>query len=214
MIEVISTPKEESFKNAERKALRVFLKALDILGGPRKLFEYRNLTWLPSLMEAAYVIVWQRDLQKSTSEIAQDLGLSTNTVRAILSAKEEEIQKMIDRFLKGEEPEEGEEVRSHRAGGLAKLAYQAIEEGKENIDFLADVFSNYSHLLCHTWPVEVLEKIKGVDFPVDREYLTEKLKEIDFQGKQIKDFKTKLSAEIKSPSQLLKEIAESLQLKI
>jgi predicted transcriptional regulator len=41
----------------DQRALRVFLKAIELVGGPRQLVELRRLTWLPSLMEAAYAVV-------------------------------------------------------------------------------------------------------------------------------------------------------------
>jgi predicted transcriptional regulator len=34
----------------DQRALRVFLKAIELVGGPRQLVELRRLTWLPSLM--------------------------------------------------------------------------------------------------------------------------------------------------------------------
>ncbi|MCD6421750.1 helix-turn-helix domain-containing protein [bacterium] len=116
-------PVGKSEKELDEKAMKVFLKTLDLLGGPRKLFEYRNLTWLPSLMEASYVVVMFED-GKTSQEIAEALGLSTNTVRNILNANPE----VVKAKLKQEVQEEGKKIKTHIAGGLAKLAYQALKK--------------------------------------------------------------------------------------
>ncbi|HIO42299.1 MAG TPA: bacterio-opsin activator, partial [Aquifex sp.] len=42
-------------QDIEHLVTRVFLKAIDIIGGLQKLAEYRTLTWLPSLARAAFV---------------------------------------------------------------------------------------------------------------------------------------------------------------
>lgn len=116
-------PVKKPEKELDEKAMKVFLKTLDLLGGPRKLFEYRNLTWLPSLMEASYVVVMFED-GKTSQEIAEALGLSTNTVRNILNANPE----VVKAKLKQEVQEEGKKIKTHIAGGLAKLAYQALKK--------------------------------------------------------------------------------------
>ncbi len=116
-------PVGKSEKELDEKAMKVFLKTLDLLGGPRKLFEYRNLTWLPSLMEASYVVVMFED-GKTSQEIAEALGLSPSTVRNILNANPE----VLKAKLKQEVQEEGKKIKTHIAGGLAKLAYQALKK--------------------------------------------------------------------------------------
>ncbi len=108
--------------NVDERALQVFLKAIDLVGGPRGLVERKRLTWLPSLMEAAYAIVLREEGHKTTDEIAQFLGLSTNATRLILGASTENVQERLE----GETPE-NETTRAHVAGGLAKLAYQALK---------------------------------------------------------------------------------------
>ncbi len=108
--------------DVDERALQVFLKAIELVGGPRGLVEHRRLTWLPSLMEAAYAVVLREEAHKTTEEIAQFLGLSTNATRLILGASTENVQKRLE----GETPE-NESTRAHVAGGLAKLAYQALK---------------------------------------------------------------------------------------
>ena len=105
----------------EKEARELFWKAIEILGGPRQLFEYRRLTWLPSLMEAAFVFSLAKR-GKMAKEIARELGLSTQTVRLILAADEESVRKKI---FEGKV----KKVKDHIAGGLIKLA--AKSEGKE-----------------------------------------------------------------------------------
>lgn len=106
-------------KGIDTLAEKVFLEAISIAGGLRTLLQYRNLTWLPSLAEAAYVIVLKEEGQKTSAEIAKELGITQQTVRNILSAKEEKVEK----FLKGAK----EDISEHIAGGLAKLAYRRLK---------------------------------------------------------------------------------------
>jgi probable regulatory domain-containing protein len=82
-------PSEIQEKDVDAIAVRVFLKALEILGGPRKLIEYRNLTWLPSLMVASYAVVLSNESYKTADEIAQFLGSTKNTIRNMLKAETE-----------------------------------------------------------------------------------------------------------------------------
>ncbi len=100
----------------------VLLEVLAIAGGLRKLVEYRNLTWVPALIEAAYVVVLHEEFKRSDDEIAQFLGISTATVRNILRASPEGVQELL-------EAERGrQELHTHIAGGLAKLAYQQLKQ--------------------------------------------------------------------------------------
>lgn len=110
---------EKRTEGIDTMAEKVFVEALSIAGGLRSLIQYRNLTWLPSLAEAAYVVVLSNEAHKTSSEIASELGITQNTVRNILSSKEEEVEE----FLKGSK----EKVSEHIAGGLAKLAYRRLK---------------------------------------------------------------------------------------
>ncbi len=110
---------EKKTESLDAMAEKVFLEALGIAGGLKALVQYRNLTWLPSLAEAAYVVVLKEEAQKTTAEIAAELGITQQTVRNILSAKEEAVKE----FLKGERDRASE----HIAGGLAKLAYRRLK---------------------------------------------------------------------------------------
>ena len=131
-MEVIREAAQDTARLADAMAVRIFLKSLEILGGPRKLFEYRNLTWLPTLMEAAYVVTLVREHGKTMQEAARELGLSSQTVRNILNADAGEVRKRIEE--QGEEL--ARETHTHVAGGLAKLAHEQIRKGDARIGFL------------------------------------------------------------------------------
>ncbi|MCX2728271.1 regulator [Thermomicrobium sp. 4228-Ro] len=108
----------------DQRALRVFLKAIELVGGPRQLVELKRLTWLPSLMEASYAVVLSEEHHWSADEIARFLGVSTAAVRHLLRAPEAAV---LER-LRGEEPSEH---NVHIAGGLAKLALDALRREEE-----------------------------------------------------------------------------------
>ncbi len=105
-------------------AMKVFTKAIDLLGGPRKLIEHRNLTWLPSLMEASYVVVYSREHGYDAERIASLLGITRQSVYNIMRADEEELKKRLTEAA----GEKDEERRTHIAGALAKLAYQEVKK--------------------------------------------------------------------------------------
>ncbi len=202
MMEVISEAKDTS-SNLEAKAIRVFLKVIDIIGGPKKLFEYRNLTWLPSLMEAAYVITLSKETMKTEEEIAQELGISSTTIRNILAASEERVKERLQEEME----EKTEAPKTHIAGGLAKIAYQEVVSGRENIDFLVSILEDYYKELSQIiWPIEVLQHIKGVDFPAEKELLKTKLQGIKIGNMSAEEILEKLEYPIKSPSDLLKKL--------
>ncbi len=186
-------------------AIRVFLKSLEILGGPRKLIEYRNLTWIPSLIQASYAIVLARELMKTEDEIASFLGLTRQTVRNILRADEELVLKKLEGELKEKTP------RAHTAGGLAKLAYKEILEGRDNLDLIVSILTPAGEALDITWPVEVLKKIKGLKFPLNKEDVEERLSQIKVEGIDGKTIAQKLEYPIKNPADLLKKIKLALE---
>lgn len=111
--------KEDELDNL---AMKTFLKTLDILGGPRKLILYRNLTWVPSLIEACYAVILRDRYMKTEAEIAEFLGLTKQTVRNILKADPDVILDILEDELKKKE------IKTHVAGGIAKLAYRKVKE--------------------------------------------------------------------------------------
>jgi len=110
-------------QNIDEVIKEIFSIAIDILGGPRKLVEYKRLTWLASLMEAIFVIYLHNEENKSADEIAEFLGISTQTTKAILQSKPEYAKSKLE---SGDSAE-----KTHIAGGIAKLAYKTWKE-REN----------------------------------------------------------------------------------
>ncbi len=187
-------------------ALRMFFKALELLGGPRKLIEYRNLTWLPSLMEACYAIVLYNDYMKTDTQIAEFLGLTRNTVTQILRADPELVRAKLAGQLE-------EKVKTHTAGALAKIAYQEIQQGRDNIQFMNYFMQKALEAVGYTWPIEVLVRIKGLDFPASQVALQERLRGLSIQGRLAEAVLSRIPQErfpINSPAELLHELRQVL----
>lgn len=116
-------------------SLVVFLKSIELIGGPRRLFELRNLTWVPSLMEAAYAVVLREHFNRTQEEIAQYLGLTRASVRNILRADPEAVRQRLEGVL----DERRRSAHVHIAGGLAKLAYRTIKTEGATLGLLDEV---------------------------------------------------------------------------
>ncbi|MBC7320558.1 regulatory domain protein [bacterium] len=110
--------------SAEELSMKVFNKAIEILGGPKKVIMYKKLTWVASLFESALVIVLKEVFNKTTDEIAQELGIATTTVRNILKA---EPDKALEHLEKRIQEETTDEENVHIAGGLAKKAFEEVK---------------------------------------------------------------------------------------
>ncbi len=200
MMEVIARPKGG---NVDKMAERVFQESIKILGGLKKLITYRNLTWLPSLAEAAYVVVLKNEALKTYSEIAKELGITEQTVKNIATADEEEVKK----YLEGEI----EKVDEHKAGGIAKLAYRKLkEEGKLEGEEV-EIYHDEIEALGIDWAIHVLARIRGLDFPVDKDALLERLKGLVARGKPIEEVLEKIEYPVKNPAELLHKIKEKLE---
>jgi probable regulatory domain-containing protein len=200
----ILTPEEIREFDIDAMAIRVFLKSLELIGGPRKLIEYRNLTWIPSLMEASYAVVLRDMANKTEAEIAEFLGSTRQTVRNMLRAEPELVIKKLEGELEEKTP------RAHTAGGLAKLAYKEIKEGRENLTMFLHLLQVASESLGVFWPVEIMRRMKGADFPLGKEELLERLKGLKVKEKNIEEILEKLSYPVKSPADLLAQIRENL----
>ncbi len=199
-MEVIGKPVNE--RNIDAVAERIFHESIRILGGLKNLVEYRNLTWLPSLAEAAYVIALKNESIKTNREIAEYLGITEQTVKNILSADENRVME----YLKGESRE-----KEHIAGGIAKLAYRAIKEHRDNLEERMEIMEESARSLGVDWAVHVLSNIKGLNFPVGKEDLLDRLKEYQIRGKPIEDILDSLEYPIKSPAELLHAIREAIK---
>ncbi len=185
-------------------AMRVFLKSLEILGGPRRLIEYRNLTWVPSLIEAAYTVVLAREMGRTEDEIARFLGITRQTVRNILRADEELVLKRLEGELQ-------EGVKSHTAGALAKMAYSEIKQGRDSLELLVGVLSPAGEALGITWPVEVLRRIKGLRFPLGREQLLDMLSGLRVEGVPFEELVERMELPVQSPPDLLRKVKMALE---
>jgi probable regulatory domain-containing protein len=193
-------------EDVDSKAIRIFLKTIELLGGPRKLVEYRNLTWLPSLMAASYAIVYNKEKGYLADRIASILGMSKNTVQNILRADVEVAKKKISEALE----EKDEEKKTHMAGALAKIAYEEIKAGKDEINISLAVSKETAKSLGAEWAVYVLEKLKGTDFPIDKETLKSRLSGIKIKGKDAEEIIESLEFPISTPAELLHKIKEKL----
>lgn len=120
---IVVEPKE---RDLDARVMQVFAEAIALAGGPRGLVEHRRLTWLPSLMEAAYAVVLHEEGKKSADEIAAFLGVSRQSVRNILAAPTERVRERLEHLGPGDE-----HGRVHVAGGLAKLAWRALRTKEE-----------------------------------------------------------------------------------
>ncbi len=203
-------------KGLERLVERVFFKSIDLLGGLKKLAEYRTLTWLPSLARAAFAIVLREEYLKTEDEIAEYVGLTRNTVRNILRADPDQAMYKIQHFDELTE-EEKREMKVHTAGGVAKLAYRLVKEGQDSQTLLDFCHTMAGEALqaasCESpWAYLVLKYTKGIGYPItDSEKLAHFLKPIQIHGIPGDEVAKGLIYPIKTPAQLLKEIKEYLQ---
>jgi len=190
-MEVISSPVEKI--DIDALAEQVFHESINILGGLKNLVEYRNLTWLPSLAVAAYVVIMKEEMMKTHKEIAYELGLTPQTVQNILRAKSEEVQKLI----RGEV----EKVDEHKAGGIAKLAYERVK--KEKIIIIRE---RELEVLGVEWVIKVLTRLRGADFPLDKNQLGEKLRGITIKEKTANEIIEQMKFPVKNPADVLHQI--------
>ncbi|MCP2518850.1 bacterio-opsin activator [Candidatus Aminicenantes bacterium AC-335-B20] len=185
-------------------AMRVFLKSLELIGGPRKIIEYRKLTWIPSLIEASYAVVFSEEMRKSKEEIAEILGITKQTVQNIFRTGVDAIKEKITDFDKSKE------IKAHTAGGLARWAYEEIKKGNESINFLQSAFQQISDIFEISWPIEVLRRIKGHKFPMEKKKVKDLLGGLKIENKTLEEIlnNKNFPNTIDSPSHLLKIIKE------
>lgn len=193
--EVIARPKGG---DVDKMAEKVFYESIKLLGGLRKLVEFRNLTWLPSLAEAAYVVVLKNEAFKTYGEIAKELGITEQTARNIATADEEEVRK----YLEGEL----ERPKEHIAGGIAKLAYRKLKEESKLDTEEVEIREEEMEVLDIDWAVHVLARIKGLDFPADKEQLLERLGGMVVKGRKMEEILDRIEYPVKSPAELLHKI--------
>ncbi|MEN2994183.1 MAG: hypothetical protein ABDH19_02395 [Thermodesulfovibrio sp.] len=120
-------PYKDESSDIEEKTKKIFFKTIELLGGIRKLAEYRSLTWLPALARASYVVVLKEDFFKTDEEIAKIVGITKNTVKVILQSSPEIALKKIKELEEGIEKAE-KQLKIHTAGAIARLAYKELKE--------------------------------------------------------------------------------------
>ncbi|NPA39730.1 MAG: bacterio-opsin activator, partial [Thermodesulfobacteria bacterium] len=188
---------------------RVFFRSIDLLGGLSKLAEFRTLTWLPSLARAAFVVVLKEEYMKTDEEIAYKVGLTKNTVRNILRADPELALKKI-KAMEELVSEEARDLKVHTAGGIAKLAYKEVKEGKDAktlVHYCSVVAEDIVKTLDIPWAYLVLRKTKGIKYPINSpEELKERLSGINIKGVPAEEVLENLQYPIKTPAYLLHEI--------
>ncbi len=200
MVVVLNEPTVR--ESVDDLAFKVFIKSLEILGGPRKLVEYRNLTWVPSLMAAAYAVVLH-DKGKTAEEIAEFLGMTKQTIKRMLSADPDEVMAK----LRGEIMETDE----HTAGGIAKEAWGRIKAG-EDINIALGTAQKAVEAIGPAWAVLVLTRIRGIDFPINGpELLRERLEGIEINGKPAEELVSKIEYPVRSPAELLHRIKRAAE---
>ena len=199
-------------KDLEQLVLRVFLKAIDVLGGLSKLAEFRTLTWLPSLARAAYCVVLREEYFKTDREIAEKVGLTVQTVRNILRAEPSEALEKIRR-LEELVSEEAKELKVHTAGGVAKLAYKLVKEGHEEPKVFLEYCERVAYALDIPWAYMVLKRLKGTDFPINSsEDIARKVEGVYIKGRPASDVLKELEYPIRNPAELLHRIKENLKM--
>lgn len=200
--------------NPEPLVLRIFLKSIELLGGLKQLAKYRTLTWLPSLARAAYAIVLKEEYNRIEDEIAEEIGLTRQTVRNILRADPELALKKIEK-MKELVTEEEKEMQVHTAGGIVKLAYNLIKQGQEEsqlfLEFSSQILESISEEV--PWAYRVLKAIKerGVKFPINNvSELKEKFSGLKIKEKDIQDIADRIDYPVNNPAILLKKIKQAL----
>ncbi|WP_448568723.1 KaiC associated regulatory domain protein [Thermus sp.] len=189
----------------EATVLRVFLKVIDLVGGPKALAEKKRLTWAGSLMTAAYVVVLAQEALKGEEAIARELGLSSAAVRQILRADPDAALKRVS------EMGEGEAIRTHIAGGLAKAAYRLIRQGQEEPRVLRFFLERFVEVMGIPWAVLTLKAVKGLDFPADKAALLERLKGLKIQDIPAEELLERLEYPVQNPADLLHQIRLHLE---
>ncbi len=192
-------------RDLDKEVLRIFMKSIELLGGPRKLIEYRNLTWLPSLMEACYAIALKNRF-KTEEEIAKELGITKQTVRRILESDPLAVKKKLTGEYVGKFDE-------HVAGGIAKLAWSEIRKGREDTELMIEASRQVLEGLGGpVWAILTLMRIRGLDFPVEEpRVLKERLKGIKAFGVNLEDVAGVISYPIKNPAELLSKLSKEIR---
>jgi len=194
-------PGRDVEEDRDEKVLRMLVEAVKLMGGPRRISEMRNLTWLPSLIRAFYAILL-REAGYTYEEIAEKLGITRSTVERMLTADEEAVKMKVEGIDEGD-------IDEHVAGGIAKLAYK--EHVRKAVEDEIESITTTSQALGIDWPVRVASMLKGLDFPVDRDVLESRLKDVRILGVDIDDILGGIEYPVTSPVDLVKKISNYLR---
>ena len=114
--------------DVDDKAMRVFMKSLELAGGVGDLVKSGAHSYLPALLESSYVMVLKNEKHQPNEEIADYLGISTGAVSDILEAPTEgALIRLTHPSMEEDSPPDFGTV----AGGLAKSAYQVIRREEQ-----------------------------------------------------------------------------------
>lgn len=197
-------PPTDIEKKRDEKVLGILMEVLNVLGGPRKIVEFRNLTWIPSIIKAGYALLL-KEAGKTHEEIAKELGVTKATVDRMLRADPDEVMRKVS----GELVEE--KIDEHIAGGLAKIGYKQLKEKaiREEIEH----YSETAETLGVEWAVILMTKMRGLDFPVDKDTILERLRGIKIFDIPVGEILDEIVFPIETPAQLLKEVSRVLKTK-
>jgi len=196
-MEVIQTP---TINRVDELAKLVFDESIEVVGGLKKLIDFRNLTWLPSLAQAAYVLILREEGGLTHLEIAEKLGIGEQTVNNILRANEEG----IEAFLRGEI----QELDTHKAGAIAKLAYKRLKT--RGFEEVTQIDRQIAEILNVLWAFNVLRNIRGLDFPVDKEALKSRLVGLKIKNQSVEAVLDKIEYPVNTPAELLHKIKTAI----
>ncbi|GEM_PF-70426 len=126
--------KSEGERKFERMVQEIFNIGINILGGYKRVSEFKFLTWLPSLIRAIYAIVLKNEKNASNEELIAKLGISEVSLKKILEADPAELEQKLSELydFDADDEESKHESKIHIAGALAKRAYEVYKERKES----------------------------------------------------------------------------------
>lgn len=127
-------------KDTERRVMQILNTLLDNLGGMSNLMVHHKLDLLPSLVEAAYILVLQEEEHRDPEQIASTLEVSRGAVESVLSApmsdhpaRALESGSDVAEFQPHAEPEWSGMPETNQldpetvAGAIAKFAYSVVQ---------------------------------------------------------------------------------------
>ncbi len=197
----------EPEEQTETLTLRVFLKAVELLGGAQRLVETQKTAWLSSLLLASYTVVLREELLKPEQEIAQSLGITLQTVKNIL--RSEPTMGNLEQTSKSE----GKDLNIHTAGSVAKLAYKLTKHQRDHTGLSLEFSNKVAHALDVVWAKVLLRRLRERDFPiVSAQGLKDRLGGVWIGGRSAQEVFEDLEYPIHTPVELIEKIKENLRM--